>query len=185
MRYCNNCKKIFADGTFFCAKCGTKLTEENNFCLTCGAEISKEQDFCVQCGNSLKSEKTEKQVCPGCGIESEGDELFCQRCGTPVNFKLSSPSSPKNFVSAVKEDLNQRKTVKLIKEKTWTNPFIFMDTSKKIIIAIVAFAVAAACIGFNTHKCENCDKLYIGKQYSFMGGKLCKDCYRDYTVIEW
>ncbi len=59
---------------------------------------------------------------------------------------------------------------------------MYGKNKKYFLIGIVAVVVVAAlALIFNTHKCDGCEKTYIGKEYTFnfFGEeyKMCEDCY--------
>ncbi len=62
------------------------------------------------------------------------------------------------------------------------------NLSKKSIGIIAAALIAAVLllvtVAFNTHRCDECDKVYIGRQYELWGSEICKDCYTYWTVWE-
>ena len=53
--------------------------------------------------------------------------------------------------------------------------------NKKVLIGVVVVVIAALALIFNTHKCDDCEKIYVGKEYTFnfFGEEynMCEDCY--------
>lgn len=60
-----------------------------------------------------------------------------------------------------------------------------MNKKKGIIIgAVAAIIIMAVSIIANIHTCEECDKIFIGKEYKItwfdQSETVCKDCYNDF-----
>lgn len=98
---------------------------------------------------------------------------------------LKQPAKSDNEQSSA-EDVNQaiKTAAKAVSSKVTAT---MGKKSKKtyIIIAVCAFAaIVLLLIVTNIHKCDECEKVYFGKQYkvSWFGEheKICRDCYEDW-----
>lgn len=217
MKKCDDCGKHFNDDSMkFCSECGGVLQDKieepkEKTCQYCSAVVAVGQKFCNQCGKLLFEEDAViKNDCPICGFVTNEGERFCQQCGAKISNKKNGGKTVESaiangeildnitkvgnaiknneFISSVRQDLNQSRAINIIKGKS-KNAAQRIEMSKfikmNIVVVVVIIAIVALSVVFNIHKCENCDKTYVGKQYSLVGGEVCKNCYEYYTVLEW
>ena len=144
-----------------------------------------------------------KTICPHCNLEITNEKQnFCPYCGKSLKNQVKTNSefqaavntadTVKNngIISSVKSDLSNSKTLHLIKDSAQNTianaKSADASKKKKIIIgvAIAALLLILVTVICNIHKCDECDKVYIGKKYeiSFFDEKedVCKDCYTDF-----
>ncbi len=89
MKYCENCKKSYADDQSFCSVCGSRLIEEpvtntgaNKICSYCGSQNLPHHAFCSTCGNKfIEPSADSNAVCSNCGTQNPAAHTFCSACG--------------------------------------------------------------------------------------------------------
>lgn len=145
--------------------------------------------------------------CSNCGKELPDGAMFCSSCGKAVNSTPPEPNTPtenvtagpapkpfndavnkvmdNDFVKSVKTDFGNSQLIKMIKEKVSSIGQNKPTNLKKakIIAIVVAIAVILIAVIANTHRCGECDSVYIGKEYhiNFFGyeDSICGDCYEN------
>ncbi len=100
MKYCENCKKSYADDKAFCSMCGSRLIEANQVC-SCGTQNSPDSVFCSWCGKKLGEQTTESKLI----MTLEGLSLYQGK--QPIGFlkiyndKVEFVHSKKNYATSV------------------------------------------------------------------------------------
>ena len=188
-----------------CIRCGYSTEEDVNFCPECGYKMT---ELKIENKEESSDTKSENKTCPKCGKEIENSEAaFCIYCGAPLNEENNTATENSNqksdFISSVKsdfkksetvnqmgnmfssfkKDLNNSQTINQVKAKAG----MLTHTQKnniKIAAIVVAALILLVIIIANIHTCEECDKVYFGKEntISFFGESesVCKDCYNDF-----
>lgn len=172
--YCTNCgKKVILDEKC-CADCGVP-TNSNflQYCFACGEKTEPESAVCKCCGTELMS-----------GIDEKVPEFDSEKL---VEKEVEEESNEKEIglTEAIKNDLGNSETARLLKskieEKSGKSQF---SRQKKMIAALLAVVVLVFIIATNIHTCEECEKVYFGKEYSisFFGEHegMCKECYDNF-----
>lgn len=158
-------------------------------CNNCGQTYDEDMNFCPQCGGTLEEiiETVEESntVCTNCNadIEDENDlvKSVKQNIENSQPINIIKDKAKEGFNNAVDMAKDASQNVKA------------MESNKKLliqtIVAIIACFVFALLIVANVHTCEECEKTYIGKEYtiSFFGEteKVCRDCYDDFSEWNW
>lgn len=188
-----------------CIRCGYSTEEDVNFCPECGYKMT---ELKIENKEESSDTKSENKTCPKCGKEIENSEAaFCIYCGAPLNGENNTATENSNqksdFISSVKsdfkksetvnqmgnmfssfkKDLNNSQTINQVKAKAG----MLTQTQKnniKIAAIVVAVLVLMFVILSNIYTCEECEKVYFGKEntISFFGESesVCKDCYNDF-----
>lgn len=188
-----------------CIRCGYSSEEDVNFCPECGYKMT---ELKIENKEESGDTKSENKTCSKCGKVIENSEAaFCIYCGAPLNGENNTVTENSNqksdFISSVKsdfkksetvnqmgnmfssfkKDLNNSQTINQVKAKAG----MLTQTQKnniKIAAIVVAVLVLMFIILSNIHTCEECEKVYFGKEntISFFGESesVCKDCYNDF-----
>ena len=158
------------------------------YCTKCRYELSNpDARFCPHCGTRI-AKASEKPKCQNCGAElTDSGAQFCPYCGERTNGDTKDELIEKQFERAAKAVSGAVKTVSnttgtLVDKAKSLEP----KKKKSAIIAAAAsvFVIIALVLVLNIHRCDECDRVYFGKQYelSFFGEteKICGDCYHDW-----
>lgn len=161
-----------------CKKCGTLYVDKLNFCSICGEtlEVYQEIENATDISNEINVLSETQQ-------QSE---------------ETNTLSENNSYISSVKNDLMQSESIKKLKKdaikttkkaKKLTDQgvkkFKNVNKKKKILITIAAVLITLFAVVLNIHICEDCEDVYFGKQYHYMGSDICEECYRDYTTFNW
>lgn len=187
-----------------CSKCSREYDESMEVCPFCNAldEVSNNGESYQDSNAEGYNSEPQTSFCQYCGCAVEANAVFCSNCGSKLvgdvqpgnfgnQFKQAAQKVQNNeFVQSFKSDINNSKSIGMIKEKAQNTAVKAKNLSsnqvKKIIIAasVVFVLLLALIVGTNIHKCDECDKTYFGKKHvvAFWGQteNLCKDCYTDY-----
>lgn len=203
---CKNCGyKITDENNKFCPNCGEAIEriietveEPNTVCPNCNSVIDNpNSSFCSFCGASLAEEKD--ILCPNCNTVIEDENAsFCHICGVKINDDITKQEATvqsivKNaadkvreneFVKSVKQDFENSQSLNILRDKANN-----VKAIKSLIVAIIMLTIVAYFVAINIRTCEECGKLYFGKEYtiSWWGQtvSVCKDCYDDFYVWDW
>ncbi|MDO4363121.1 MAG: zinc ribbon domain-containing protein [Clostridia bacterium] len=182
-----------------CSNCSNEYDENLENCPFCGfaEEAEKESAQPVQ-QNYAGDNSRQVNFCQYCGSPVEPNSVFCSNCGSKLvggvpnnsmNNQFKQRVQNNEFVQSFRDDINNSKSIGMIKEKAQNTAAkaktLSSEQVRKIIIAaVIVFVIAlGVIIGTNIHKCDECEKIYLGKKYtiSFWGQRedICKECYTD------
>lgn len=146
-----------------------------------------------QCNNCKQFSEDNANFCPFCGGNSFQDGYAAETAPleTPPDASSDNVSQGNHtFLHSVKNDLQNSDSIRMVKTgvQNAVTKVKTADAKKKKQMKIAAIIAAAALIVIliisNIHICEECDKVYLGKQYTirFWGETedVCKECYNDY-----
>lgn len=191
MKTCEKCKRQYEEALMFCPTCGTRLQTAQpapSICSNCGRSITETDGrFCLYCGFPLGSQ-TKGEV---------NTHIMAQQYASATTGSNTNPPNSK-FLNSVKKDFQKSESIRMLKhgakqaaektEQAAEKVAKQTNLSKKSIGIIAAALIAAVLllvtVAFNTHRCDECDKVYIGRQYELWGSEICKDCYTYWTVWE-
>lgn len=52
-----------------------------------------------------------------------------------------------------------------------------------VVTVAVLLVIVGVIVGLNTHRCDECGKIYIGRKYMVFGSQVCEDCYEDTYLV--
>ncbi len=155
-------------------------------CVNCHQTLEDNDIFCPNCGTKAEEFVTPITPNPTAPVPPTSNAT------TPADeANTANPDNNQNFIRSVQQDFQNSQSLGMLKNKMHTaadkvkNADAEKKKKLKIISIIAVLAVVVLLCVTNIHRCEECDKVYLGKQYTirFWGGTnedVCKECYNDY-----
>lgn len=154
-------------------------------CINCHQTLEDTDIFCPNCGT--KAEESVTQITPNPTVPIPP----VSNSTTPTDEEnTANPVNNQNFVRSLQQDFQNSRSLGILKNKmnTAADKVKNADAEKKkklkIISIIAVLAIVVLICVTNIHRCEECDKVYLGKKYTidFWGEteNVCKECYNDF-----